>query len=187
MTELLTRITVESYICITLDIYFAVKHDPLNKIGQVAEILDVSLRTIRYYEELGLIKPYRTEKGTRLYSKEDIERLRTALTLREHGMNLEEITCLATTRKNYNTGQEASQQVLQMLKSLQTNISERIQSYQALGRDLDRAILLVGQCSNCKHPPTNEGCPDCPVAKHKDESSIAGLIWEAENPQNNAS
>lgn len=162
------------------------RQEPLHKIGQVSAILDVSLRTIRYYEELGLILPRRTEKGTRLYSDEDIKRLRTALTLREHGMGLEAVTDLATTREKYNTGQEASQKVLQVLKSLQTKIIERIQSYQILGRDLDRAMLLIGQCSSCKHPPTNEGCPDCPVAKHKNESGIAGLIWEADSHQDNA-
>lgn len=159
------------------------KRGLLHKIGQVAEILDVSLRTIRYYEELGLIEPHRTEKGTRLYSDEDIERLNTALTLREHGMSLDEVACLAKTREKYHTGQEASREVLQILKSLQTKITEQIQSYQTLERDVDRAILLVRQCSKCNRPPTSAGCPNCPVAKHKSESGIAGLIWEAENSQ----
>lgn len=155
----------------------------LNKIGQVAEILNVSVRTVRYYEELGLIDPHRTEKGTRLYSNEDIERLRTALTLREHGMSLDQVACLAKTREKYNTGQEASGEVLQILKSLQSKVTEQIQSYQTLERDLDRAILLVRQCSNCKRPPTSTGCPNCPVATHRNESGIAGLIWNTGKSQ----
>ena len=84
----------------------------MHKIGHVAQTLNVSLRTIRYYEELGLIRPFRTEKGTRLYSEEDIARLHTALTLREHGLSLEQIAELATSREHFKTGKESSQKIL---------------------------------------------------------------------------
>lgn len=45
-------------------------------IGEVAERVGLSLRTVRYYEEHGLIAPEgRTEGGFRLYTDEHVERL----------------------------------------------------------------------------------------------------------------
>lgn len=47
------------------------------QIGEVAERTRLSLRTIRYYEEMGLAPPSgRTVGGFRLYTEEDIDRLR---------------------------------------------------------------------------------------------------------------
>ncbi|MQA84305.1 MAG: MerR family transcriptional regulator [Streptosporangiales bacterium] len=46
------------------------------QIGEVAERTGLSLRTIRYYEEVGLVAPSsRTQGGFRLYTEQDVERL----------------------------------------------------------------------------------------------------------------
>ena len=46
------------------------------QIGEVADLTGLSLRTIRYYEEMGLIAPSaRTQGGFRLYADADVERL----------------------------------------------------------------------------------------------------------------
>lgn len=46
------------------------------QIGEVAERTSLSLRTIRYYEEVGLAPPSaRTQGGFRLYTESDVERL----------------------------------------------------------------------------------------------------------------
>src|SRR3970040_1869680 len=60
------------------------------QIGEVAESLGLSLRTIRYYEEIGLVTPSgRTEGGVRIYTGADIERLRLVKALKPVGMSLE--------------------------------------------------------------------------------------------------
>lgn len=65
------------------------KQKPLYVISIVAELLGLHPQTLRQYERLGLIVPSRTEGNTRLYSEEDVERLRyiTVLT-KEMGVNL---------------------------------------------------------------------------------------------------
>ena len=46
------------------------------QIGEVADRVGLSLRTVRYYEEMGLLVPARrTEGGFRLYTEEEVERL----------------------------------------------------------------------------------------------------------------
>ena len=58
-------------------------------ISVAAELADMHPQTLRMYEQRGLIEPKRSPKGTRLYSHDDVERLRRiqAMTT-ELGMNL---------------------------------------------------------------------------------------------------
>ena len=68
------------------------------QIGEVADEVGLSLRTIRYYEEIGLVKPSgRTEGGFRLYTDSDVERLRLVKALKPVGMSLETMADLLGT------------------------------------------------------------------------------------------
>lgn len=60
-------------------------------ISDLAHELDVSTRTIRYYEEVGLIFPARTERGIRYYSRQDRARLRLIMRGKRFGFSLEQI------------------------------------------------------------------------------------------------
>ena len=58
-------------------------------ISVAAELADMHPQTLRMYEQRGLIAPKRSPKGTRLYSHEDVERLRRIQEMTaELGMNL---------------------------------------------------------------------------------------------------
>jgi MerR family transcriptional regulator/heat shock protein HspR len=58
-------------------------------ISVAAELADMHPQTLRMYESRGLISPKRSPKGTRLYSQEDVERLRRIQEMTaELGMNL---------------------------------------------------------------------------------------------------
>ena len=73
--------------------------DDLRAIGAVARELELTPRAIRYYEELGLLRPAVRVKGTnRLYDTDDVERLRRIKLLREVvGFSLAEIAELLDT------------------------------------------------------------------------------------------
>jgi MerR family transcriptional regulator, repressor of the yfmOP operon len=66
---------------------------PLLRIQEVAATLGLTTRTIRYYEELGLLEPAaRSEGDYRLYDADDVERLRFIKALRDDaGFSLAEI------------------------------------------------------------------------------------------------
>ena len=66
------------------------------RIGEVAEQTGVTPRTIRYYEELGLLGGSAREKGRhRLYCDSDVERLRELIKLRDLlGVSLDDLRCL---------------------------------------------------------------------------------------------
>ena len=62
---------------------------PVYMISVAAELAGMHPQTLRIYEQRGLIEPERSPKGTRLYSQEDVERLRRIQELTsELGMNL---------------------------------------------------------------------------------------------------
>lgn len=68
------------------------------RIGEVAERVGVTTRTIRYYEELGLLgtAAARTKGAHRLYTEADIARLEELIRLRDLlGLSLEELVALA--------------------------------------------------------------------------------------------
>jgi MerR family transcriptional regulator, heat shock protein HspR len=62
---------------------------PVYVISVAAELADLHPQTLRAYEREGLLRPARTEGGTRRYSRRDVERLRLIKTLTtDEGLNL---------------------------------------------------------------------------------------------------
>jgi DNA-binding transcriptional MerR regulator len=62
----------------------------MHQIGKVAERVGLSLRTVRYYEEMGLVTPQRTDGGFRLYTEANIERLLMIKQMKPLGFSVEE-------------------------------------------------------------------------------------------------
>lgn len=60
-------------------------------ISQIAEALDISTRTIRFYEEKGMISPQRTPGNQRIYTPRNKARLRLILRGKRFGFTLDEI------------------------------------------------------------------------------------------------
>ncbi|HEY5002165.1 MAG TPA: MerR family transcriptional regulator, partial [Ktedonobacteraceae bacterium] len=66
--------------------------------SQFAQKASVTVRTLRYYDKVGLLSPsLYTESGYRLYTNEDLLRLQNILALKFLGFSLEEIRALLQT------------------------------------------------------------------------------------------
>lgn len=66
------------------------------QIGELAKTLGITTRTIRYYEEIGLMgKTVRLGGGTRTYSKDEVIRLKFILKLKTMGISLKEMKDLS--------------------------------------------------------------------------------------------
>jgi MerR family copper efflux transcriptional regulator len=66
--------------------------EPTMQIGEVSERIGLSLRTIRYYEEVGLIAPSaRSQGGFRLYTERDASRLQLVKDMKPLGFSLDEM------------------------------------------------------------------------------------------------
>jgi DNA-binding transcriptional MerR regulator len=76
------------------------KPSDLVQIGEVAERAKLSLRTVRYYEEMGLVSPEaRTEGGFRLYSDAQVDRLLLIKRMKPLGFSVQEMRELLDARE----------------------------------------------------------------------------------------
>lgn len=150
------------------------------KIGQVAEALGTTTRTLRFYEEQGLLDPLRTERGTRLYTAHDWERARLILHLAGLGTPLEEVQALVRARPSSTTGAEASRRVEKHLRDLYREAESFRDRAEALMAEAEKAEAAVQQCRDCPNPPTPAGCPDCPALGRLGEDALLHLIWDPE-------
>ncbi len=148
------------------------------KIGDAAQVLGVTTRTLRFYEEQGIIKPLRTEKGNRVYGEEDIERARIVQLLSGLGISLRDVSALTSARPESKTGDEASHKVKVLLEDLQSDIEQRKKDCDATLQQIHSAIALVEQCFGCRRLPTNKDCSSCPVAKDVGHVRLLQLIWD---------
>ncbi len=148
------------------------------KIGEVADLLGTTVRTIRYYEEEGLLRPARTEGGTRLYSERHVARLRSILHLVENGFSLESIRLIGSIRESCKTGDESSKNVSELLDGKLKEIVVRIDELERLEKEITRAKAIVGKCRGCKNKPTSKGCPSCPVKTRANSVELLNLVWD---------
>lgn len=150
----------------------------LKKIGEVADLLGTTPRTLRYYEEEGLVATCRTPGGTRLYSTEDIARFKAVLRLAHSGLPISLIKELASIRSECATGEESSHKVHAVLRRLISQVKDQIVSLANLESELSFASTTVEGCFHCANPPTRKGCPQCPVNQNLQVSELLNLIWE---------
>lgn len=62
------------------------------KVGDLAKLTGLTVRTLRFYDQIGLFTPSgQTESGHRLYNESDLSRLQRILSLKELGLSLEEV------------------------------------------------------------------------------------------------
>lgn len=77
----------------------SVDEPALRKIGEVAAATELSVKTIRHYDEVGLVQPSaRSAGGFRLYTVDDVERLLTIRRMKPLGFSLGEMAALLRAR-----------------------------------------------------------------------------------------
>ena len=86
-------------------------YEPRYVISVAARMVGVQTHTLRYYERIGIIRPYRSQGNIRLYSEGDIAQLRRVKTLMDDlGVNL--------------AGIEVILRMIQRITELQRHIEE---------------------------------------------------------------
>lgn len=108
------------------------------QIGKLAKQLGITTRTIRYYEEIGLMGPSeRRVGGTRSYSRDEVLRLKFILKLKELGISLKEMLGLAETFDAHNQNFDTiTPQVLEILDLHIGKIDDKIGRLASLRSDI---------------------------------------------------
>ncbi len=148
------------------------------KIGDLADLLKITVRTIRYYEEEKLIEPERTNGGTRIYTNQHLARLKSIIHLTRNNFSLDVIRLIGKTRETCLTGNESSKKVSKIIEHSIENIENDINNLKHLKNELFAAKKQIEKCKGCKNSPSKTGCPSCPVEKNRNKIEILNLIWE---------
>ena len=108
-------------------------HD-LYFISMAARLLDMHPQTLRKYERLGLVRPSRTMGSMRLYSRDELERLRLIKHLvEEAGINLAGVQRLLTIAES-----------VQRIRPLMREDGSRADTRRRLAQELERISRMVG-------------------------------------------
>lgn len=119
-------------------------------IGSAAKATNLPSKTIRYYEEIGLISPGRAANGYRDYADEDVHRLKFLQRSRSLGFTIEECRLLLSL---YDDEARASADVRAVALEKIKKVDEKISELQSLRTTLN---VLVKSCHGDQRP-------DCPI------------------------
>ena len=119
-------------------------------IGQAAERSGLPVKTIRYYEEIGLVRPARGENGYREFLDPDLQRLKFLQRSRSLGFSIGECRELLSLYEDHN---RASADVKEITRAKIVEIDRKIAELKSLKRVLSD---LAGACHG-------DNRPDCPI------------------------
>lgn len=115
-------------------------------ISDLAEASGASTKTIRYYEQIGLLPPARrAENGYRLYDSEDVRRLRFIRNARHLDFSLEDLKEVLALRDQ---GEAPCRYVAYLLKAKAAKIEERIRQLQELQQELQQLLRQAESLPN---------------------------------------
>jgi DNA-binding transcriptional MerR regulator len=107
------------------------------QIGELANSLELSPRTIRYYEEIGLLDSVKRIEGTRrVYTDKDLQRLKFVKRLKDLGLTLSEMLELEDIYQIHRTNRKVLPRLLELLDNHTAKIDERISSLIRLKKDI---------------------------------------------------
>ncbi len=107
------------------------------QIGEIAKKLRISPRTIRYYEEIGLLKEAKRKYGNyRVYDEEDLMRLKFIRKLKLLGLKLSQIQELEKLYREHPSNKKLIPRLIEMFDEKIKEIDEKIGNLQSLKEDI---------------------------------------------------
>lgn len=134
-----------------MDVAHGVREEPMAElfsIGDLAEEFDITTRTIRFYEDKGLLSPQRVS-GVRAYNRRDRARLILILRGKRLGFSLEVIA-------EYLALYDADPTQVAQLKHLDAQVSGAISKLEQQRIDLERTLVELNDIRDKVHTALNE-------------------------------
>ena len=108
------------------------------RIGEIGTLLDLSTRTIRYYEEIGLLNTVkRIEGGRRIYTEDDLRRLRFIKKLKLLGLSLGEMAELENHYNRHRTNKKVLPKVAELLRRHIAEVESRLTELGTLEQEIN--------------------------------------------------
>lgn len=111
--------------------------EEFTSIGELSKQLDMSQRTIRYYEEIGLLNSIkRVEGGRRIYTDADLRRLKLIKRLKIMGMTLSEMQELEAMWTYEKSNEKVLKRLLELLGNHLKRLDDRIADLDILRHEI---------------------------------------------------
>jgi DNA-binding transcriptional MerR regulator len=139
-------------------------NERLMRIGDLARKAGTTMRTIRYYEQLGLIAPAaRTRGGFRLYEEDELRKLRLIKNLQLVETPLSQVKAFFDQRRRGRIASEVAGGLSALLEQQLREVEQRIAQFRAMETSLQETIEILRCCAECSLEPGPDVCPRCPV------------------------
>ncbi|GFO60006.1 Cd(II)/Pb(II)-responsive transcriptional regulator [Geomonas silvestris] len=107
------------------------------QISDLAKKLGITARTIRLYEQMGLVDPpRRTDGGIRVYDQDDVLRFKFILKVKELGLSLAEMQELAQIYKEHREPDKIMPRLVELLEFHLAGIRHKVAQLQSLEKDI---------------------------------------------------
>jgi DNA-binding transcriptional MerR regulator len=153
--------------------------------GEMARLSDNTLRTVRFYEEAGILQPVRrTDGGHRLFEQEELQRLMLVTDMRSAGMSLEEIKHALEMKGKSPSGGAAARATRALIEAQVIALDEKLVRLARLRSDLEQTLKVVEHCESCEDTPEGEGhfpdrCVTCGRIAGDELPRAMKVLWSA--------
>ncbi len=135
--------------------------ESLLQIGEFAKLASTNLRTLRYYEELGLMAPtQRSQGGFRYYEPEQLDRVAAIKRLQNLGLSLKKIQTIMAPAKDGEVDQ-VIHRIGAALDSQIKIVDDRLQTLHQEMEELKEAKAKLEECRGCDHTLSKSACQPC--------------------------
>jgi len=146
--------------------------------GDMARLSESTLRTVRFYEQEGLIEPERRSAcGHRLFSGRELLKLQLALDLRESGLSLQSIKDLFCLKSDCACPEEASQRMSHVLTEQIDTMQQKIAKLRKLREELTAMVSVLTECQSCDEGNFPIACENCDVLSGPQLPRALQVLW----------
>lgn len=163
-----------------------VAHSARMKVGELARKTGKTVRALRLYEELELLKPGRSEGNFRLYGPDEVARVYWITKLQDMGFSLAQIQNLVRTVESSNTAPEAMQSLREMFRGRLASTRSQVEKLMQLERDLHESLAYLEGCRACSEEHAVDACVSCDSvhADTQTPSLVAGVHMRPDHDPN---
>ncbi len=155
--------------------------------GEMARRSSNTLRTVRFYEEEGILRPVRrTEGGHRLFDRPELERLMLVTDMRAAGLSLDEIKQILEVKQRAKTGSEAARTATDIIQRRITELRDKLAVLARLQEDLSQTSDIMNACLDCNDTQFPTRCESCAVLTSPPSLPRSmRVLWSTQNGRSN--
>ena len=142
------------------------------RIGELAKRAGKTVRTIHFYEELGLLHPAeRSPGGFRMYTDDALTRIHWIEQIQELGFSLTDIRGFLDNFQSHETGPEAMGVLRGFYREKIEETRATIEKMKTLEAELESSLQYLEACQDCSSTASIQSCASCDSEQHSDSET----------------